>query len=556
MLKKMTAIALTASMLLTALSAMPVNAVEEAPSATSWVPYNFLAARDFVAEHGLTYVADGMICFVTHGVNNPNVDGGESYVLLSKGEVPEPVYHETFTYDIEEPDPDSPTYKQDMQEFEEKLWRLGIHKELLGRMKYDYYDVYVFQPQTDGTLSFYLQNPTTAPEKDPHLYTFEVNGVNITETDLYGWLPDCYGEFRQYQKQYGNVSCKDDYIVYCGDISYAAGAKFEINQEGDAEIERVYSTNLTPRDGGVGGPDNILSLFKGTKPGIVKMSFDQVWRGDYSNVVSDTGVFEVKEDLSIEQLPDDYVVIPPAPLMGDLSGNGKNDVSDIIVLQKYVLGIGDLSNSDLADLNGDSCVDVFDLALLKRLVLQSRYTASDPTEPTEQPTETPTEPEQPTEPEPEDPTGYVDPTEAPVSKDVLVSCKNVSGREDGVELYDGQVPSESVMQIVYSLDELKAIVGDNFKIHEFTKQAFEDGKAVVVIRTAAGSGSCSYRVAGMVRNGSTLTAEVIRTSGQTVTADMVSKILLYSVEMTDVSGISKMVVQTQNHIIEDPNLDF
>ncbi|MBP0972880.1 MAG: leucine-rich repeat protein [Oscillospiraceae bacterium] len=63
---------------------------------------------------------------------------------------------------------------------------------------------------------------------------------------------------------------------------------------------------------------------------------------------------------------------PPALLLGDTDGSGSLSVSDIIALQKYLLGVGELKNSDVADLNGDSVIDIFDLGLLKRLMLAKK----------------------------------------------------------------------------------------------------------------------------------------------------------------------------------------
>ncbi|MCR4644391.1 MAG: hypothetical protein K5695_03150 [Oscillospiraceae bacterium] len=44
----------------------------------------------------------------------------------------------------------------------------------------------------------------------------------------------------------------------------------------------------------------------------------------------------------------------------------------MIALQKYLLGVGELKNPDAADLNGDSVIDIFDLGLLKRLILAKK----------------------------------------------------------------------------------------------------------------------------------------------------------------------------------------
>ncbi|MBP0972374.1 MAG: hypothetical protein J5851_00545 [Oscillospiraceae bacterium] len=61
----------------------------------------------------------------------------------------------------------------------------------------------------------------------------------------------------------------------------------------------------------------------------------------------------------------------PVPVIGDVNADGTPDVRDLILVQKYLLGISSLTSEqfDIADLNTDECVDVFDLALLKRILL-------------------------------------------------------------------------------------------------------------------------------------------------------------------------------------------
>lgn len=62
----------------------------------------------------------------------------------------------------------------------------------------------------------------------------------------------------------------------------------------------------------------------------------------------------------------------PEILKGDVNQDGKLDVTDVVLLQKWLHGISDkkLTNSGAGDMTGDGVLDVFDLSLLKREVLK------------------------------------------------------------------------------------------------------------------------------------------------------------------------------------------
>jgi hypothetical protein len=57
------------------------------------------------------------------------------------------------------------------------------------------------------------------------------------------------------------------------------------------------------------------------------------------------------------------------PIRGDVDMDDEVDVADIIALQKYLLGYEQVISSISSDVTGDGEIDIFDLGLLKRLVL-------------------------------------------------------------------------------------------------------------------------------------------------------------------------------------------
>lgn len=104
-------------------------------------------------------------------------------------------------------------------------------------------------------------------------------------------------------------------------------------------------------------------LFKPVTPGTVKLTWKE--KRDWEDwVIYRTGrYYEIAEDGSIYEL-DEPEVDP-----GDCNFDGKFGVSDIVMLQKWLLGTGELTCWQNADLNGDGEVDIFDLALMKQKLI-------------------------------------------------------------------------------------------------------------------------------------------------------------------------------------------
>ena len=77
-------------------------------------------------------------------------------------------------------------------------------------------------------------------------------------------------------------------------------------------------------------------------------------------------------------------------MMGDVNADGTVSVADAVMLQKYLHGQGSLKLAAAADLYEDGEVDVFDLAMLKRMLLQPAPAGEEPAQPADPvPTEPP-----------------------------------------------------------------------------------------------------------------------------------------------------------------------
>ena len=76
-----------------------------------------------------------------------------------------------------------------------------------------------------------------------------------------------------------------------------------------------------------------------------------------------------------KMLESDEPTSEPIPVVKGLSGDADNDgeisVMDVVVLQKWLLGIGELPNWKNADLCEDGIINIYDLLKLKQLLIAS-----------------------------------------------------------------------------------------------------------------------------------------------------------------------------------------
>lgn len=117
------------------------------------------------------------------------------------------------------------------------------------------------------------------------------------------------------------------------------------------------------------------------------------------------------------QLPDNF-----AGYMGDLDSDVSVGITDIIIMQKYLLGTQTITQDQAwyADMNQDNLINIYDLILLKKAVLNHDWTMVVYDEPIE---ETTTEPET-TEPETPEPTSEetTEPTSDPVENTNFITA--------------------------------------------------------------------------------------------------------------------------------------
>ena len=100
----------------------------------------------------------------------------------------------------------------------------------------------------------------------------------ITQTDIYGWLPDCETEYREFTANnlYLDAAVVDNYVLFC--LSYSAGTAFHWSQKSDGSecFESAAVSDCTPvyAEAVAGGAVNTIYAFKAVKDGLATISYE------------------------------------------------------------------------------------------------------------------------------------------------------------------------------------------------------------------------------------------------------------------------------------------
>ncbi|MBP5579724.1 MAG: dockerin type I repeat-containing protein [Ruminococcus sp.] len=353
----------------------PAGTVSETAVLPSWVPSDFVEAMEFDSVYGRTHIEDGFICLVR------KMQGDEaeyssacagncslSADSLTKHEpVSSSIYHFTMP---EKPD------RSDEEAYSEYLRQmdiLGLNSSVDYDLKPDiFYGVEVYQIPDNYYIGVnWIRTPENGPEEltGDFLFTSDENGV-ITEEDIYGWLPDSVPEFRAYTEKYGDVSVQGKYIVFCKDIAYSAGYDLSVNCLGAADISRYLKNTITQPSliENDGGSIPTVILYTMATPGLAKVEF--CCTRFFDNNLKESTVKRFRTDSSgknLTMLADDE----STKVKGDCNGDGVFCLSDVITLQKWL--IGKVADVDIlnADVNEDGAVNSFDLVRIRKMMLDN-----------------------------------------------------------------------------------------------------------------------------------------------------------------------------------------
>ena len=359
------------SALVMSFSAVPytTNAEEVTENMPEWIPQNFTEALDFDNTYGITHIEDGLICCVRRCYNL--ADDSNEYITEYSGDFqPEIISAETYDFVMPEKPDESDT--EAYQEYLDFLHSNGINELYAENVYVDYeYEVTVYslKPSESVEINWIEKHPQTKEIVNTTTLSFEASadGV-ITETDLYGWLPDTMGECYSYTKNNGEISIHDGYIVVCDEICWDGGYSMIVESIGTTDLELVkkeesYIKHIAPLGG---GSKTEVRLYKPVTSGQVKVTFRyaRAWEKEGKEIKKVVKYFNVDENGNISEIDDNITD-------GDCNGDGLFTISDVVMFQKWLSGTGELTDWKNADLNFDNKLDVFDLVLMKQAVIEN-----------------------------------------------------------------------------------------------------------------------------------------------------------------------------------------
>lgn len=186
-----------------------------------------------------------------------------------------------------------------------------------------------------------------------------------TEAIELDWLPETEAEYQDFVNEYGHLSVHDRYIIYCDEINYSTGAEVVVKQSGDGEVKKVKEYDISDELAPPGTPSKVVMVYVAVTPGDIQLTISQskYWDPNAELSEKESGTYVVKDDYTIEEKTnsDEF-------MMGDVNNDGTFNVSDVVLLQKWLLAVPDTHLADWKAGNflEDDRLDVFDLCLMKR----------------------------------------------------------------------------------------------------------------------------------------------------------------------------------------------
>ena len=215
-----------------------VYAAEHAMGAAlpDWLPDSFESALEFRNTYGATLVKDGLVCVVFKENTAETSDGQQGasrYEIRTTEGMMKELKRETYCPESQETDScyEVAVYyaPQKQGEFAVALTDKWAQICIVPENGYDH----VLENNTLAQKAWIDLGGVNASA----FYSFAINeDMEITETDIYGWLPDCAAEYAAYKEKNGAVSAKDDLVLFC--IDKAIGTAYSWTSAVDENMFR------------------------------------------------------------------------------------------------------------------------------------------------------------------------------------------------------------------------------------------------------------------------------------------------------------------------------
>ena len=257
-LSRLTAALIAAATAITPLSfnaSAPISYAEDTGAVAKlpdWIPSDFDSAVEFRNSYGATHIDNGLICLVYPDRARKGASKDTyGFELKSSEGMGTELKHEIYTNELTE----------------------------------TCFDVFVYQPQKQGDIDLTIVDPhvqfkETSDDWEPPAvaeYSFTVGqNLSITETDIFSWLPDSMTEYDEYTKKNGDVSVKDNYVVFCLRRIEQFGDRWELDSKNKYEnIKPLLSSDCTMqvRDLYCDGSIDQIYVYQAVKDGNEKISW-------------------------------------------------------------------------------------------------------------------------------------------------------------------------------------------------------------------------------------------------------------------------------------------
>ena len=233
-----------------------------------WIPDSFESALGFRNTYGATLVKDGLVCVVFKesmaGMSDDEQQVSRYEIRTTEGMMKE-LKRETYSSESSET---GSCYEVAVYYAPEKQGEFAVALT-------DKWAQICIIPENG--YDPVLENNTLAQKAGIDLggvnasafYSFEVDkDMEITETDIYGWLPDCAAEYETYKEKNGAVSARNDLVLFC--IDKAIGTAYSWTSAADEDMfTELFRSSCSMETAKVldGGTQRFVAVYRALNSG-------------------------------------------------------------------------------------------------------------------------------------------------------------------------------------------------------------------------------------------------------------------------------------------------